>query len=166
MFIASRNPLLPRFPLVSFELAGPLGCWWWACEWRGTNSKATVGWCVLCCGGTYTGILDGTIRGTEWNWGIVGMPNWGAGLERLMGGAGRAWTTGGIEKALAIVGIVSCNWEYTCISWRIAEFYWFKALFWNRSCRDTGNVDLGGTLDAWAWTVAVWRAGERMNDEL
>ncbi len=77
-----------------------------------------------------------------------------------MGGAGGAGTTEGTGTAPAIVEFVCCNWEYACISWQIAALYWFKALFWNRYCEDTGNVDLVGALDAWAWTVAVGRAGE------
>ncbi len=112
------------------------------------------------------GILDGTIGGTGWDWGIVGMPNWVAGPERLMGSAGRARTMGGTAKAQVIVGFVGCNWEHACISRRIDALYWFKALFWNRSCEDTDNVEEVIVPDARARTVAVRRAGGRINAEL
>ena len=81
-----------------------------------------------------------------------------------MGGAGGAETTGETGRAPAIVGFVSFNWEYACISWRIAVLYWFKVIFWNRSGEDTGNAEVVGVPDAWVWTVAMGRAGGGMKD--
>ncbi len=166
IIIALRYPLLSQCSLVSFELAGELVWWWWACEWGDTAWNATVGWCVLCCGGTYTEILHGTIGGRWWDWGIVGgMPSWGAGPERLTGDAGGAETTAGTGRDPAIVGFVSWNWEYASIIGQIAALYWFKASFSNRFCENTGNVDVFGVPDAWAWTIAVGIADGKMNDE-
>ncbi len=116
--------------------------------------------------GTYTGIIDGTIGSTWWDWGIVGMLNWRAGPERLMGVAGGAGTTGGKGRAPAIVGFFSWNREHACSGWRIAALYWFEALLSKRYYKQTGNVEVAGVPDAWAWTVAEGRAGGGMNNDL
>ncbi len=119
MFIALRGLLLSQCALVSFELGGALLWRKWACECGGTNWEATLGWCGLCCGETYPGILDGTMERTELVWGDVEMQNWRAGPERLMGGAGKSQATGGTDNSPEIVIFFSSNCEYSCISWRM-----------------------------------------------
>ena len=139
MSIALTDPLLWRFPVVLFELASALVRGWWTCEWRFMNCEAIVEWCVLCCTGTFTGILDETIGETEWNCGKVEM-NWVTGPERLMGVAGGARTMGVTGRARAIVRLFSCNWEHPFIIGRIAAFYWFNSL---------SGTDLGKILTMW-----------------